>query len=127
MRDLQDLIVEKTTTDEAFRERVGETLQLHDLQDHPGWKALYEHFRNGKEGYGRELAQSMMRGEPVDQRSVDYMRGAKEMAEAIFAYPKIALDNLERTARALLAGEFEREVAQQAVASPYIDGPQEVS
>ena len=122
MRDPETVIAAKAAEDPAFRDKVHESIQLHGLQEHPGWLALREHFENGKEGFGKELTASLMRGDPVDQRDIDYMRGCQEMAEVIFRYPKVALSNLERTARRLMEKEFEEEVALHAMESPYIDG-----
>jgi hypothetical protein len=121
MRDLEEVLAEKALDDERFRDGVGEAIDLHGLLDHPGWKALKKHFENGKVGFGEELISRQMRGEEVSQREIDYMRGAKEMAETIFKYPTMALSRLERTAQSLMRKEFEHEMEQQSVASPYID------
>jgi len=122
MRDPETVIAAKAAEDPAFRDKVHESIQLHGLQEHPGWLALRKHFENGKEGYGRELTASILRGDPVNQREIDERRGMLKMAEAIFRYPEIALSNLERTAHRLMENEFEEEVALQALESPYIDG-----
>ncbi len=122
MRNPEQVIAEKAADDPKFRAKVSEAIDLHDLQDHPGWIALKKHHENGKEGFGTELAAKIIRGEAANQRELDYMRGCYEMAETIFKYPAIALSNLERTARQLMEHEFEEEVAQHLLQSPYIDG-----
>lgn len=126
MRDPETVLADRASQDPSFRERVNETIELHGLLDHPGWLALKKHFENGKEGYGRELTAQLLAGVPVNQREIDERRGMLKMAEAIFAYPEIALSNLERTARRLMDQEFEQEVALEASRSPYIDGERDV-
>lgn len=121
MKDLQTLIVDKASTDERFREKVGETLELHGLLEHPGWLALKKHFENGSKGYGQTLAQRLMDGVAVDQREIDEHRGMLKMAEAIFMYPTLALSQLEHTAELLIRGEFEQEVLRTQMQSPFID------
>lgn len=121
MRDAQTIIAAEAAANEKFREKVSETIDLHGLLDHPGWKALQAHFENGKEGFGKELTSRIMRGDEVSQREIDYMRGAREMAEALFKYPTMALASLERTAEQLLRKEFEDEMERDSLASPYIE------
>jgi hypothetical protein len=121
MRDIEDLIAEEAAQNPVFLEKVGESIELHGLLQHPGWIALKEHFERGKEGYGKELVSRQLAGQEVSQRDIDYMRGCKEMAEAIFRYPTQALSQLERTAERLLAKEFEREVIAHSEQSPYIE------
>lgn len=120
MHDLEEILAEKAQNDDAFREKVGEVIDLHGLLKHPGWLALKAHFENGKQGFGTELIRRQMRGEEVSQREIDYMRGCSEMAETIFKYPTQAVSQLERTAQQLMRREFEHEMAQQSVESPYI-------
>ncbi len=119
--DAEAVIVREASENPAFRKKISESIDLHGLLEHEGWKTLYEHFKRGSEGYGKGLISRQLAGEEVSQREIDYMRGCKEMAEAIFKYPETALANLERTAERLLRQEFEQEVAEHDAQSPYID------
>jgi len=99
-----------------------EVLDLQDLPDHPGWKALKKHFENGHEGYGKSLTGRIMSGEVVSQREIDYYRGVIDAAKAIMAYPDVALARLETTARAgwqsHLQSELERMIGSD---NPFIE------
>lgn len=115
------MIAEEAASNPRFRQKIAEALDLHGLLEHEGWKALKKHHEIGTEGFGKGLAARQLAGEEVSQREIDYYRGAREMAEAIFKYPEIALANLERTAERLLTKKFEEQVAEHFAASPYTE------
>lgn len=121
VRDLEDLLAEKAQEDDAFRERVGEAVELHGLLKHPGWIALEQHFRRGNDNAMQNVTSRQLRGEEVSLREIDFLRGCIETAEAIFKHPTLALKSLETTAQLLMRKEFESEVERLGVASPYIE------
>lgn len=98
-----------------------ETLDLTGLTENDGWKALKARYEAQADGFGRWLTKSLMRGDEVDQRMIDYMRGAIEVAAAIFAAPDQATESLEKTAKRLYAKQLQEEVAAELAQSPYIE------
>ncbi len=118
--DPKQVIAQEAAANPKFRETVSDGLSLHGLLDHPGWIALKARFDQGKEGYGKNLTSRLLFGEEVSQREIDYHRGCKEMAEAIFAEPEKALASLERTTEQLLARTWQQEQAQDDLESAYI-------
>lgn len=122
--DPKAVIAAEAAKNPKFRETVSDGLELHGLLEHPGWKVLKEHFAKGSERYARQLTAQIMSGEAVDQRRIDYMRGCKEMAHAIFSRPETALADLERTALQLLERTWQEEAAQDNLESPYIQEAQ---
>lgn len=120
--NIADVIAERAADDPKFRDKVAETIDLGGLKESQGWVALEEHFKRGSESYERSLTKRLLAGEDVSQREIDYYRGALDIAKAIFKYPEVALDNLERTARRAWAARVEQEVSDLFVdASPYIN------
>lgn len=114
------MIAKEAAHNPKFRQTVSDGLALHDLLDHPGWITLKEHFEKGKQTFGKNLTSRLLVGEEVSQREIDYLRGCREMADAIFARPERALADLERTATELLERSWQQEATEDELSSPFI-------
>lgn len=53
----------------------GKAQAFKKLKETPGWQELRQVAKVREEKYGRLLTAAMMRGEPVDQREIDFRRG----------------------------------------------------
>ncbi len=118
--DPKQVIAKEAVANPKFRQTVSDGLALHDLLEHPGWLTLKAYFEKGKQTFGKNLTSRLLVGEEVSQREIDYLRGCREMADAIFARPEHALADLERTATQLLERTWQQEVAQDDLESPFI-------
>lgn len=129
MTDIIDVIFEKAQADPKLQKRVADSQDIVGLVEHPGWKVLSDHLKNGHERFIRDLTNRLMAGAKAEdlQREIDYARGAHDIAQAIIRYPEITVANLEKIAHRLYAAHLEEEATKAFESdSPYIDATEEV-
>lgn len=123
--DMIEVLFQKGQEDPKLRQKVAESLDLHGLQEHPGWAVLKEHQERTRGSYMKNITAQLIAGKTLDQREIDYLRGAFDVAEKILQYPEVALANLERVAARLYRTHLDEEVERLSEDSPYLSHDEE--
>lgn len=117
---LAEFVAERAANDPKVH-KILEDVRLFDgLQEHPGWKRLYEHVKSSRSRFLLALTKRQMAGEEVSQREIDFNRGFFQGALWALGHPDQAMTSLERAARqAWLAAELEV-LTEEEGDSPYV-------
>lgn len=103
-------MVEQAARNPKVQQIVEDVRLLGELQEHVGWRRLYERVKEDRARFMGAIARRLMAGEKVDQREIDFHRGFYYGALWILGHPEEAEKSLERAARqAYLAVELELE------------------
>ena len=80
-------------------EEIAENLAA--LKDTDGWKTLVEVFEAYRQSYYSTLTRSLMRGNEVNQRKLDYNRGLFDGVDKLLSQPDTAQSVLEKATKSL--------------------------
>lgn len=82
--------------EDATRELQQRQVRLTALTLHPSWEELRSEFDRKKARQEKQLLSELLRGEPLDQRRIDWFRGFWQGAEWILNNPEMAERSFKR-------------------------------